>query len=82
MDDSDCFSTSWHADVQSLLHDIGSEGQRLLSGGHAARSNLITKARSLIATLETPVETVTWIAWAEVCDTILHHHSLKITFRS
>ncbi|KAL8832822.1 MAG: hypothetical protein Q9191_000006 [Dirinaria sp. TL-2023a] len=62
---TDFSSTARHAEAQGLLHGIEIEGQKLVSGGDDTRTNLITKARFLIAALETPVETVTWIAWAE-----------------
>ena len=55
------------ADVQNLLKEIDSYGQALLQGQDvAARVSLIARARSLIASLETPIESVTWMAWAEV----------------
>ncbi|KAL9633076.1 MAG: hypothetical protein Q9164_004918, partial [Protoblastenia rupestris] len=58
-------------DVQGLLSEIDANGQALCRGRDAARTTLIAKARSLIAALETPVETITWIAWAEVGKTHL-----------
>ena len=66
MDSTHPSFTFQRKDVQEILRDIDLNGQALLSGQEAVRTSLIDKARSLIASLETPIETVTWIAWAEV----------------
>ncbi|KAL8698176.1 MAG: hypothetical protein Q9201_006716 [Fulgogasparrea decipioides] len=52
-------------EVQGLLNQINVTGQALLGGRDGARTTLIDEARSLIAALETPTETISWIAWAE-----------------
>ena len=55
------------ADVRNLLKEVDSYGQALLQGQDVAvRVSLIARARALIASLETPMESVTWMAWAEV----------------
>ena len=61
-------------DVQRLLNEIDDNGKALFRGQGAARTTLIAKARSLIAALETPAETMTWIAWAEVCKIPVVHY--------
>ena len=53
--------------IQDTLREIEIGGQLLSKGQDGARTELITKARSLIAALETPIETIIWMAWAEVC---------------
>ena len=72
MDYSENGSAFPRNDVQSLLDEIYTHGQDLLRGQEVARTSLIAKARSLIAALETPMETITWIAWAEV---YTHHRN-------
>lgn len=67
MGHSNSLSALQQGDVQELLNDIDAQGQVLLRGQGATRRELIAKARSLIAYLETPAEAVTWMAWAEVC---------------
>lgn len=55
--------------VASLLENISSNGIDLSKDtvNDKVRTNLIAAARSLIRELETPVESITRIAWAEVC---------------
>ena len=60
-------------EIQDLLNDVDKTGQAFLAGQNAARTGLIAKARSLIAALESPVESITWMAWAEV--RIIFHKS-------
>lgn len=60
--------------VESILRDIDVSGKALFHGRDGARTALITKARSLIAALETPVEAIIWMAWSEVRggDSLIH----------
>ena len=50
--------------LQSGYNDLMSSSQEDVD---AARVATIAKARDLIATLETPLESIIWMAWAEVC---------------
>ncbi len=50
--------------LQSGYDEFMSSG---LEDKDAARVATIAKARDLIATLETPLESIIWMAWAEVC---------------
>ena len=52
--------------VTALLDEIALVGEAFSQKKAGAREHLISNARRLIAALETPVEAVTWIAWAEV----------------
>ena len=52
--------------ISSLIDEIVAQGKALTQDEAGARERLIVKARELISGLETPVEMVTWIAWAEV----------------
>ena len=60
-------------DVTGLLNEIAAQGKSLSHDGEGSREKLIDSARSLIAALETPMEAITWIIWAEVSlqDTLL-----------
>ncbi len=49
--------------LQSGFNDLVSSSPE---GVDAARVATISKARDLIATLETPLESIIWMAWAEV----------------
>ena len=51
--------------IQNLLREIDAGG-RALSHRPGARTELIARARSLISALETPIESIIWMAWAEV----------------
>ena len=53
-------------DTSTLLDEIAGHGKDLSHQIPSAREALIAKARSLITSLETPVEAITWMAWAEV----------------
>ncbi len=53
-------------DVAALLDDIALVGEALSQKRAGARDQLISNARRLVAALETPVEAITWMAWAEV----------------
>ena len=53
--------------LETILASISSGGDALRQGEAYARRNLLDAARSLIAELETPIETITRITWAEVC---------------
>ena len=54
------------SDVTSLLDSIAAKGKALSHNEEGSREALIADARSLIAALETPMEAITWIIWAEV----------------
>ncbi|KAL8958171.1 MAG: hypothetical protein Q9193_004719 [Seirophora villosa] len=51
--------------IISILHGIQTSSRAYLNRRETARSTLISQARSLIAALERPNETLTWLAWAE-----------------
>ncbi|CAD6593162.1 MAG: hypothetical protein ASARMPREDX12_006914 [Alectoria sarmentosa] len=51
--------------ASSLIGDLSSLQPFLLKPGDSARQEMIAKARSLISTLETPMETILWMGWAE-----------------
>lgn len=50
--------------LQSGYNELVSSGPK---DRDAARVATIARARDLIATLETPLESIIWMAWAEVC---------------
>lgn len=52
--------------VEALLADISHQGHAYLSQVSSAKPKLLDAAVSLIAELETPVESITRIGWAEV----------------
>ena len=52
--------------VEALLADISHQGHAHLSQVSGAKRKLLNAAVSLITELETPVETITRIGWAEV----------------
>lgn len=66
MDTTKPSSNTQSLDVESILRDIDVSGKALSHDQDGARRALITKARSLIAALETPSEAIIWMAWAEV----------------
>lgn len=49
----------------SLIKDLSSLQPSLLKTGDSARQEMIAKARSLINALETPMESILWMGWAE-----------------
>lgn len=51
--------------ASSLIKDLSSLQPSLLKPGDSARQEMIAKARSLISTLETPMESILWMGWAE-----------------
>ncbi|KAL2042253.1 hypothetical protein N7G274_004741 [Stereocaulon virgatum] len=51
--------------LQVLLNDVSAYGRAFLEDDESARSALVTQARALLAELENPNETITWLAWAE-----------------
>ena len=53
--------------LETVLASLSSGGDAIRQGEAYARRQLLDAARSLIAELETPIETITRIAWAEVC---------------
>ena len=55
-------------EVATILENIAESGKALSHDGAGAeiRRELLASARSLILALETPVESITRIAWAEV----------------
>ena len=55
-----------NANVGAVLKEIASKGEAFSQKEPGARESLIASARSLIAALETPMETVLWMIWAEV----------------
>ena len=56
----------YSSEIASLMDEIASQGNAFSRREAGTRERLISKARDLIASLETPVEMVTWITWAEV----------------
>lgn len=52
--------------VTALLDDITLVGEAFSQKKAGAREQLMANARRLISVLETPVEAITWMAWAEV----------------
>jgi len=58
--------SSQSPNFSGILDEITVYGYSLLQQKAGAREALSAKARSLIAALETPIEAITWIAWAEV----------------
>ena len=56
--------------INSAMDALKSAHSDLMSGSrgdmNANRVDTISKARDLIATLETPLESIIWMAWAEV----------------
>ena len=53
-------------EVDKILATLDQNGDALRGNKPYARMNLIDAARSLIAELETPIESITRITWAEV----------------
>ena len=53
--------------VETILARLSRGGDAMRQGEAYARRQLLDTARSLIAELETPLETITRGAWAEVC---------------
>ncbi|KAL8846532.1 MAG: hypothetical protein Q9221_008384 [Calogaya cf. arnoldii] len=51
--------------ITGLTQAIETSSRAYFEGRRSARSTLISQARSLIAALERPNETLTWLAWAE-----------------
>ena len=51
--------------ASSLIKDLSSLQSSLLGTGESTRQEMIAKARSLISTLETPMESILWMGWAE-----------------
>lgn len=49
-----------------LLQEIATEGYRFEHDEPQAREKLIESARSLICSLETPMESILWMIWCEV----------------
>lgn len=60
-------STTVSPEAEAILTKIDKNVQALRRSEPYARSNLLDTARSLIAELENPGETISRIAWAEVC---------------
>lgn len=54
------------SNVVALLDELTEHGKDLFHQTPGAREALIANARSLIASLETPMEAITWMARAEV----------------
>ena len=53
-------------DVSYLLDEIASNGKSLTQGNSKARKNALNAARELCFALETPVEAIIRICWAQV----------------
>ncbi|KAI9686054.1 MAG: hypothetical protein M1822_004037 [Bathelium mastoideum] len=51
--------------ADALISEIAAEGKKLANKEPGAREKIISQARELIATLETPLETLLWYVWAE-----------------
>lgn len=51
--------------TSSLIKDLSSLQPSLLKTPDSTRQEMIAKARSLISTLETPMESILWMGWAE-----------------
>lgn len=56
--------------VDELIEVLLSERKRLAQNEPDARENLISTARELVSNLETPLEAMGWINWAEVRQTL------------
>ena len=59
-------SPEYSPDVSALLEDIINKGKAWSHGNAAARVQLLDAARSLCHEVETPVETMLRMIWAEV----------------
>lgn len=62
-------SSAYTSKVASLLEVIAFNGNALSENGanDPTRRTLLAAVRTLTRALETPVESITRIAWAEVC---------------
>lgn len=63
-------------DVSSLLEDVASNGKSFTEGDTKARKKALVAARELCLALETPVEAIIRICWAEVSFESLSIHKL------
>ena len=52
--------------VSELLERVSSKGKNIQDGGDKARKELLATARSLCLALETPIESILRMEWAEV----------------
>ena len=66
MDNKEAQGSSSTLNVESIMSAMLVERQKLAQGVSSARTNLIAQARSLIAGLETPMEHILHVIWANV----------------
>ena len=52
--------------INSLLEEVASKGKALTSGDLSIRKSLLSSVRALCLALETPIESVLRMEWAEV----------------
>ena len=71
MDDKETLDSISRRDADSILQALMVEQQKFAQKDPNARTNLISQARSLITALETPMEYVLQIIWANVRPTLL-----------
>lgn len=64
--------------ASSLIKDLSSLQPSLLKAGDNARQEMIAKARSVISILETPMESILWMGWAEPTRTAAIRISIDI----
>ena len=53
-------------DLDTIMTAMTIERQKLVQGRPGARENMISQARSLVAALETPMEHILEVIWANV----------------
>ncbi len=66
MENHEAHSSGPSEDADSILDAMMAERKKFAEKVPGARANLISQARSLIATLETPMEHILQIIWANV----------------
>lgn len=64
--------------IGAIVDGIATSGHAYAEGQESIRSSLISQARSLIAALERPNETLTWLAWAEPTRRAAIHTALQL----
>lgn len=53
--------------IAKVLGQVAAEGAEFLGGEPGSREKLVATARELIAVAETPVESLLWSIWTQVC---------------
>ena len=66
MENHEAHTSGPSEDADSILDAMMAERQKFAKKDPDARANLISQARSLIAALETPMEYILQIIWANV----------------